>query len=816
MRFTETNTFSILNLRELSSDYRLYEIRGLHPDQDEYYRNLQVIVRRLSSELKNPVTVIERDSKAFLVVRADANGVPNEMNVIRRPVKLLQTSETLKLDYTKRSELNDIICTRFLTFAVQAPLYKNLALWQPSSGGPFYFKKPTMDLGGVKIYEGFTVRAVVTEKGGLGLCVDISNKYVSSKPLPLNLERDNPKPWKGRNVIYHYGHTWYEIKITDLFDYGDVWDYSIYKDGVQIPLMKFIQEEGQKPIPEELRDLPEDAQVVLYLNNRGEERGAPAPLCFPVYGTDTQLVARNHAHTQLDPTERLRKIIGFRKKYLGNLQVGEAKIQLDAYPERIRFKKFLVPDLKFGNDYVLSVRNTPDTHSISIEELGEQRRALISDPEVGIYKTTGFYRQYLVLPQSVWDSYGSKFETDLKDEVKKLHPTGNYAPVRIIYDDRAPHNFRDQGHAVLKAIKDGKCRGGHAVIMVHDTTQKKLRKEDQLAAVLTRKLREDFDIIASIIHVNSSKGFYMLDEQNRAKPAYIHNPKEAKWRKGYLRLAALNKILLPNGNWPFVLNSRLHADVVIGFDVKHHTAGFVVMDCYGANVRYVPKTSKQKERLRRDQTAQYFRMLLEDEIKRRDDQIKNKLREQNALETVEEIQATHEQIKNVVVHRDGRIFAPEIAGIKQAFDELKYKLHPEATLTIVEISKTSPVPLRLFNVNIEANQPMTAANPAAGLYHLAGARDGYVCNTGFPFLKGDSGTVKPLQIKYVLGGLTLEKCLEDVFYLSSLSWTRPEGCIRHPITTKLNDRMLYDIATDYDEDEFDFADAESSEEEVHE
>jgi hypothetical protein len=40
---------------------------------------------------------------------------------------------------------------------------------------------------------------------------------------------------------------------------------------------------------------------------------------------------------------------------------------------------------------------------------------------------------------------------------------------------------------------------------------------------------------------------------------------------GYLRNVALNHVILTNQQWPFELASPLHADVVIGLDVKAHS-----------------------------------------------------------------------------------------------------------------------------------------------------------------------------------------------------------------------------------------------------
>ena len=48
--------------------------------------------------------------------------------------------------------------------------------------------------------------------------------------------------------------------------------------------------------------------------------------------------------------------------------------------------------------------------------------------------------------------------------------------------------------------------------------------------------------------------------------------------------------------------------------------------------------------------------------------------------------------------------------------------------------------------------------------------------------------------------MSLELCLQDLYYLTALAWNRPNDCSRYPITTKLNDRFLGEEATTYDSD----------------
>src|ERR1700749_21478 len=88
---------------------------------------------------------------------------------------------------------------------------------------------------------------------------------------------------------------------------------------------------------------------------------------------------------------------------------------------------------------------------------------------------------------------------------------------------------------------------------------------------------------------------------------------------GYLRNVALNKVLLTNQRFPFVLATPLHACITIGIDVKHHTAGLVVVGRGGEKLRSFCRTSRQKEKLREEQTEKYLIEIISDEATARVD-----------------------------------------------------------------------------------------------------------------------------------------------------------------------------------------------------
>lgn len=775
----EANVFILKNLENLSSNYRLYRIKGLNPEHSEYFENRQAIISKLSYKLQNPVTIIDREEESYLVVRDDAPLSLDPLYLVRAKATFELSSDTLRLDYTKRSPENDIICLRFLNFLLQAALSKRSSLWQSSSGQPFFPRKPDYIVGDVAQYRGFSVRAEIAPDGGLGLCVDIKHKYISTRPLPHFISRDEFPHWKNQQCIYHYGHDWYQIQIAALSDY-DVSNHEVPRDGAWVPLLDFIIEEAKKsnkPLPLELSNLPADTSVVLYHNNRGEERAAPTLLCYPTYGTEDKITSKLHRRSIIPPHLRRRLISEFVEKHLAHLRFGDTEIELSMQPIIVPSKTFQMPDFRFGGDKVLSVRGTPETQHVSLDRLGQARLALLYDKDAGFFEQESLRQQYLVLPQSVLDSYGSRFIEDLCKAVDEIYPQeSGYYPEVIPYDDRGPRTCFHQGKAILKAVNPKHRNPGYAVVMIHHIEDRKLREEDQLAALVMRQLRPR--IQTAIIHSSTGQECYQAVWEEEE---VYYKPIDEKYGKlsGYLRNVALNKVLLNNRCWPFVLATPLHADLTIGIDLKNNVAGFVIVDKLGERIWWDSRTSAQKQRLRKRQIKAYLL-----EILRR------------------ELQTYTNRPKTIALHRDGQTYSSELAGAMEAIDQLKHKeglLHPDASLTVVEISKSAPVPLRLFEITERSKRSPWVDNPQVGRYHLVNETDGYLCATGRPFDR--KGTVNPLNVRRVQGPILLEQCLEDVFFLTCLSWTRPEDCTRYPITVKLNDILLGAEASLYDHEE---------------
>ena len=790
MNDIETNIYPIENLNALNFSYDTYAVRNLNRNQDEYFQNRAGLVKDLSYKLGAPVEAIERNGEPFLVIPSDAANVPERVALVRAHVYLERVATGSVLDFTARNPESDAICLRVLNFMLQAPLWEDKRLWQPGAGLPFFEKNPTQEDRGIGHFRGFAARPVVAPSGTIGLCVDVRSKYVKTAPLAVRLDRMLFRSVKSHRCVYHYGQRWYEIRIEALSDLNVTKELIDTETG-PVSLIDFITSHCEKPFASDLANLPADAAVLRYRDNRGRDRAVPAGLCYLVCDTQEDVARWLHDRAIIDPDKRREFTRAYVERYLRTLRFGNTALQTRLEPERIEQRLFTVPDLQFGGGQRLSMRGTRGANQVSLDALGKKRVALLRDPQAGFFVKERFRRQYLILPQSVAESWGERFVVDLTRSVDELYPDGGgYKPELITYKDRGPRTYRDQGRAILDAIRGRNLQSAFALVMLHHTSDRKLRDHDALAAMVVRELRRH-DIYAAVNHSLMGEKSYAHVTGRDGNARYEVRENQRSRLTGYLRNVALNKILLTNNFWPFVLASPLHADVTLGIDVKNQTAAFSVIGGNGSHVRAFFQVSRQKEKLLKDQVATHVARILREERTRLD-----------------------RPIASVVLHRDGRCYQSEIDGAIAAMEKLKGEgiVAADGSLTVLEISKSAPVRLRLFDVQRGHGPKPSVQNPQVGTYTIINGDEGFVCSTGRAF--AHKGTVQPLHVQCVLEGMPFEHVLEDVYALTTLAWTRPEDCSRYPVTLKLTDRWLGEEASEFDEGVlvYEFDDGEPGEE----
>ncbi|MBK9097499.1 MAG: hypothetical protein IPM14_05095 [bacterium] len=775
----ETNIFPILNLSELHTEYSLFEIIGINKELEEYDSNIQHIIKKLSYTLRHPVTVIKVDEQPHLVIKSDeevAKKVPTEFGLIRNQVYFKPIGVPIKLNYLDHSSENKEICKRFLGFEIQSALYRDKRIWQPGSGKPYFQYKSKIE-DRTALFNGFIVRVVELQDLGYGVTIDTTKKYTSSVPFNPTLSRDDFKRQqiKGKHVIYHHPNGWYEIKIEEISDLN-VGNYKYQRNSKLVTLIDDLRSSSFLPHSPELANLPPDASIFFYKDNQGNHKAAPAGLCYVIFDTQNQNVGKLHRKSIMEPYDRRDAILACRN-YLQNIKFGDDTLIIGTEPVKCKKTIFLAPDIKFGKDQIVSVRNSENAISIPLEKLGKTRKLCLENREVGFYNQRLFDRQFFILPKSIHESMGLKFLSDLKRTTDTLYPCGGgYDPIIISYEDRERRNYVDVGFEIIKAVTEQKVKAStsYGVVMIPDY-HKTIRKHDELSALVVRELLSQ-DIHVGIIHTSTIEKSY---EHFRINGENIYKVKPVMKGKlrGYLNNVAINKILLINNRWPYILATPLNADLIIGIDVKHNTAGYTFIDKYGENIRTEYQLSKQKEKLNKKQVYNF---------------LKRKIAEEAALYNY--------PIKNIVVHRDGRIFETERSGIFHAIDELKSNmiLPSDCEVNLVEIPKNSAIPFRIFDLKKEGNKNIIQ-NPHVGSYYLINNEEAFLCSTGreFPHL----GTANPLYIKYNYGNMEFIKILEDIYFLTILAYSKPDDCSRYPLTIKITDRKLSEVASEYDEEE---------------
>src|SRR3989338_7704555 len=182
----ETNIYPVENLSELSCKYRVYQIKGLTPDSDDFHENIQALIDRLSKDTKSLCAQFQTDEGVFIAQPDGFKELPPTFDLVRAAVKIEKKSELKELNFSSLDSLTRILGIRFLKFAIEGYLYNNPNLWRPNSGAPFFVKTADANFtsANIDLYHGFALRLVYLKDGRICLCIDSREKYVSKVPLP--------------------------------------------------------------------------------------------------------------------------------------------------------------------------------------------------------------------------------------------------------------------------------------------------------------------------------------------------------------------------------------------------------------------------------------------------------------------------------------------------------------------------------------------------------------------------------------------------------------------------------------------------------
>lgn len=791
MNRIESNVYPVQNLHELNCNYWLYKIRGLSPDLDDYQKNVQLLTRKLSRLTKSTCAQLSIGSEIFIAQPEGGVPLPDTIELVRASVKLEKEPESRRLRFDHTDDNSTILAQRFLSGSIQAKLWNDTSLWQPASGYPFYDRYPDSRFREVSdqidLYRGFTFRVITMSNGAIGICVDVQSKYVSRNPFPTTITTEEIGKFKGVKCLYEYGSQWYEIRIQGLND--------LNASELILPNGKTLFEDvhskaGSNKSPL-LHALPKDCSVLFYYDSDGEPRNVPSGLCRRTFQTNHPLIKKYHRTTIKPPHIRRRDIEYVVNKHFRNLSFNGQQLVLSgpiSYPE----VNFSIPDLRFGNNKVLSLMNTPGALTSDISRFPFMKKYLLYSPDAGIFTKEMFDKQFIIMPKSILDTFGNHVIDDIKLEVNRLFlgdAEVHYEPIIIPYNDSVQKSVPRVGNEILGAVDDFRIDYGYGIVMIPTLPSKRMTKEDELANLVMKELRKR-DLYVSIIHTKTSSESFEYHEGNGPDAGWKLIPDNSivSQYKGYIQNVVLNKILLLNEFWPFVLATPLNADLVIGIDVKKSTAGFTAIHKNGQMLSFTHSESEQKEQLGREQLRKLIHKIINEERKRA-----------NTL------------LKHIVIHRQGTLFDTEKKGVEEALEMLSKQgiIDKEYECSFVEVRTGSRVPFRMFRVSERyGRQEDWVENPIVGTYKTVSNDEAFICNTGRPY--SYRGTTHPLHILKD-GSMPIEKILQDIFFLANLTWTKIDDCSRLPISIKMGDVRLREIAGEYDADALHFEDEENEE-----
>ena len=218
----ESNVYLIENLEELNCDYILYKVVNLSQDLYDYDKNVQTLTNKMTRYSKAPCVAIKIKGELFLAHPLGAKQLPEKVELVRSVVNLVRKNDVHRLRFDQLNGETSELATSFLYSIIRNKLRNNRLLWQPATGGSFFFKRPDDffrdKIRNIDVYQGFSARPILLSDYKIGICVDVHSKYIAKHTLPTDIDRESFPQYQGLRCLYEYGNRWYEININGIQD----------------------------------------------------------------------------------------------------------------------------------------------------------------------------------------------------------------------------------------------------------------------------------------------------------------------------------------------------------------------------------------------------------------------------------------------------------------------------------------------------------------------------------------------------------------------------------------------------------------------
>lgn len=765
--------FEIMNRTELDCSYRLLEITGLPRKEDDkgvdYYKNINILLRRVAYELRKPVALVSKDGKHYLAIPADSPQPQHKRPLILHVAQLVPVEGVnhIKLDSLDTESMP--IALQFLGYAFRTPLMRDKMLW--NVGRSYFWKMPINykdETWKVDIFEGFKFNILSLESGRLFLAIDITYKYVDPRWL-TELANDGSEisEYVNRHFVYHFGHDWYQIQLIKATG-KTVRDqeFTHRRTGKTFNLFDYImQEHGKDRLPY-IQSLDPRSPAILYRDpgSKIESYGAAA-LCKLIYPTEAPKVKTIHFQSIQPPNKRFAEVSKIVQRHFANAELNGKPICLKAEPFQAEHRFFPVPDQLFGNNTVLHVKRDVADRGIDLRELGQIRMRYLLDRKIGPLTISPFDAQYIIRPLSLPRPIVEDFTERFKQSMCQFYPHHPYQPKLVLYDDRGCQTLQSQVKAIQTGFQKAGVSKGYALLVLPPNADKDLHN------YIKRALWPDIQLQCAL--ASNIVNFYQQQGVGEQFTYEVKDGLEGKLRS-YIKYTALG-LLQVNHKWLWSLQNALHYDAYVGIDVLKGTAGFTFIYENSKYCFFHDFPSRQKEKLPANQIKEVLYTRLKDDLRKL---------------FCPPLICPH----SIVIHRDGKIYESELRGIRAAVRQLKREgiLNSETMVGVVQIPKQSAYPIRISIGDSLARLD----NPRIGGWFPIDMKQGIVCTTGKPFIR--QGTARPLHAIIAEGELNIKYVLEDIFALSQLIWSAPDSCGRLPLTIRLAHEFLEPMAAEAD------------------
>lgn len=755
--------FSIDGLTDTTYKFRILKVRERIPDDNKQPIRLQKWADRIwRHDIFCPVFPTKRFGyPAFLVPESDSPSVGESIEVFDVPDRTYHidvTKDTFEVDIEGAiGPERELIC-RMLERPFTDKLRSMRKIFWKDQWTLFYFQQPansSVDYDIMNAYRGYKFGVVFVEGRGPHLAVDVRTRYVGRKSLSeystkeqrmdLHSHLNLDIPYKDRaRFLRDNGVLKFPCKYTG--ETGKIVSQNKIDDRGTTVLDYYQEKYPQLNIDSK------DPAVFAKDREDAESWPVPSSRLFPIFTTEYEGVRRCTVRSQMTPSDRFSAIQEF-LKYLRGIRYGDTSITVSDEILITKRTVYIPPKLEFGNGYVLRPfqNGSPPFWS---ERFDRQIVRWRSKKLPALYQNRPFYNEplpgiVLFYPQSMERSMRETFRRELGQEIKLQ--TGQN--IQILQQCKYQVGREEQrGSSLLMLATEiqstiSRCL---AVVILWDGLHKNIH-----------------GILKSTFRTTPSQCVWERTIRNICNQ---DNPQRAR---SQLRNLALG-VITEAGVKPWVLAEHLHHDLHIGIDLLYGRIGYHFL--YGRGGRIIETCFGEATERGRMYEA----------IKRPE------LRSQ-LVQSIKSIFEQGQSIQSIIIHRDGRWWPSESAGLKESLRRLKSDgtLPKDVCCAVVEVRKNH-MPIRLFT-SLSGTQSYFQ-NPLPGTYFILDPNRILLTTTGRPvewdYPGGKTASTLLLEVVDMIEDISIEKIAEDAYRLTHLNWNTPDIDISLPVTIRWTDEAL--------------------------